>query len=325
MRRFGALALALALAACAQPRPELPSAPVPAGPDITISAQPVPLDPTDPRHNKIGDFSYAGGMVLTSAQTSRLHGLSDLKVWPDGRVLIVGDEGDLVEARLALDYTGGPSGLINGKLTSIIGEDGQPLRSHGKAEADSEGIAELANGDRLISLEEDDRILLYPRGGGLPRQAPKPHIGYVFNKGMEGLAAYPAGGPDAYLVGIEATGDTYICHLASACVKDRTIALSDGYELSALEPLSSGRLAVLLRAFDPLRGVRIVLRIVDAKGAVIDELHLARPLTVDNYEGLASAPSPNGGLRFYLIADDNFSKLQRTLFVAFDWRPGTGS
>ena len=142
---------------------------------------------------------------------------------------------------------------------------------------------------------------------------------------MEALALYPKAGRDAYVVGIEATGETFICRLSTACTKDRTVELSDGFELSAVEVLSGGRMAYLLRAFDPLRGVRVILRIVAADGHIEDELKLARPYTVDNFEGLAAAPSPSGGLRFYLISDDNFSKSQRTLLVAFDWRPGNGS
>ena len=125
-------------------------------------------------------------------------------------------------------------------------------------------------------------------------------------------------------MGIEATGETYVCRLSSACTKDRKVELKDGYELTALEVLSGGRMAYLLRAYDPLRGSRAILRIVAADGHVEDQLELARPLTVDNFEGLAAAPSPSGGLRFYLISDDNFSKSQRTLLVAFDWRPGGG-
>jgi hypothetical protein len=323
------IALGLTLAACTPAPPQLPQAlpkaPVQAGPAITIQAAPLEFDPKDPAKKSLGAFTWAGGVELTSNETSRLHGLSDIKVWPDGRVLVVGDQGDLLEARLVLDYAGHLKGLGEAKLTSVIGEDGQPITSHGQNEWDSEGVAEFPNGDRLISLEQHDRILFYPHAGGPPRLAPAPDVKFVFNEGMEALAIYPKAGPDAYLVGLEATGETFICRLSAACTKDRTVELKDGYELSAVEVLSGGRMAYLLRAFDPLRGVRVILRIVGANGQVEDQLELARPYTIDNFEGLAAAPSPSGGLRFYLISDDNFSRAQRTLLVAFDWRPGSGS
>jgi hypothetical protein len=319
----------LVLAACTPATPELPpalpKAPVQAGPAITIQATPVEFDPKDPAKKSFGAFTWAGGVELTSNETSRLHGLSDIKIWPDGRVLVVGDQGDLLQARLVFDYAGHLTGLKEAKLTSVIGEDGQPITSHGQSEWASEGIAEFPNGDRLISLEQHDRILFYPHAGGPPRPAPLPDVKFVFNQGMEALAVYPKAGRDAYVVGLESTGETFVCRLSAACIKDRTVELKDGYGLAGLEILSGGRTAYLLRAFDPLRGVRISLRIVGVDGQVEDQLELARPYTIDNFEGVAAAPSPSGGLRFYLISDDNFSKSQRTLLVAFDWRPGSGS
>jgi hypothetical protein len=315
----------LILAACTAATPKLPTAPIAYGPNIAVQAKALELDPKDPSRKQIGDFTWAGGLELTSDQTTRLHGLSDLKVWPDGRLLAVGDQGDLLEAQLVLDYAGRPTGLKNVKLTSVIGDDGQPITSRGQDEWDSEGVAELANGDRLISLEQHDRILFFPRSGGPPRLAPQPDVKWVSNAGMEAFAAYPKAGPDAYVVGIEGSGQTFICRVSASCTPDRTVELKDGYQLTAVEVLSGGRMAYLLRSFDALRGVRIILRIVGPKGQVEDQLELARPLTVDNFEGLAAGPSPNGGLRFYLISDDNYSKSQRTLLVAFDWRPGTGN
>ena len=69
------------------------------------------------------------------------------------------------------------------------------------------------------------------------------------------------------------------------------------------------------------------LKITGAAGARIDEMEIARPLTVDNMEGVAAVPGPGGRIRFYLISDDNFGTYngvptgQRTLLMAFDWTP----
>ncbi len=40
--------------------------------------------------------------------------------------------------------------------------------------------------------------------------------------------------------------------------------------------------------------------------------------TIDNFEGLAAKPLPGGGVRLYVISDDNFSGSQRTLLFVFD-------
>ena len=44
---------------------------------------------------------------------------------------------------------------------------------------------------------------------------------------------------------------------------------------------------------------------------------LVPPLSVDNFEGLAVHPDPAGGWLIYLLSDDNFNPLQRTLLLQF--------
>lgn len=320
---FTGVAAALALAACAPAaRPELPKAPVPAGSSIRIQAAPVPLNTADPAQDRLGNFAYAGGLQLTSDQTSRLHGLSDLKVWPDGRVLSISDEGDLLEARLALDPQGRPIGLTDAHLKNLVAEDGKPFAS--KLEADAEGVDELPNGDLLVSFESHDRALLYPAAGGPPKVVPSPPEKFPFNSGMEALALLPAAGSDAYVTGGEVSGQTWVCRLSAGCTEARKVDKPAEFGLTAVAPLPGGRIAYLLRAYDPLRGARGSLRIEDGQGNRIDQVDLARPFTVDNYEGLAAVPRPDGTIRFYIISDDNFSSSQRTLLLAFDWRPPTG-
>ena len=323
MRARAGLVAALALGACSG-QPPLPAHPLPAGPQIAVHAAPVPLSPAFPTAKALGAFAYAGGVELTSADTARLHGLSDLKIWPDGRLLSIGDEGDVFEARIVLDEAGRLAGVTEGKLYPLTGEDGQPLSARGKREADSEGVAELVDGDRLVSLERDDRILLYPATGGPPRRAPSPNVVFPENLGMEALAQDPASGPDAYLVGGEASGQTWVCRLSAGCQDSFLVAKDEDFGLTALAPLPGGGRAYLLRAFSVLKGVRIILRVTGPDGATLNELKLSAPYTVDNFEGLAALPQPDGSIRFYLISDDNFSKLQRTLLLAFDWRPHEG-
>ena len=44
------------------------------------------------------------------------------------------------------------------------------------------------------------------------------------------------------------------------------------------------------------------------------------PATVDNFEGIAAVRRPDGGVRLYILSDDNFNPGQRTLLLAFDVR-----
>jgi hypothetical protein len=48
-------------------------------------------------------------------------------------------------------------------------------------------------------------------------------------------------------------------------------------------------------------------------------VELRPPLTLDNFEGLAVHRLGDGSLRLTLVSDDNFSPLQRTLIVQFEW------
>lgn len=330
MRRLPGLLAALLLTACAAPMAPLPPAPIPVGAAIQVDAEAVPLDPSNPARDRVGGFAYAGGVALTSRQTSRLHGLSDLKAWPDGRILVLGDQSDLLEARVVLDENGRLVGLTNATLISLKAPDGVDLYAGGQREYDSEGVARLPSGDLLASFEQHDRILLFPKNGGLPRPAPYPDIRYGDNKGMEALTTAPEVAADAYRVGIEATGHTFVCRVSAACVRDRDLAL-DGSELVAFDNMPGGGLAYLLRSFSPLRGNVIKLKVLDRAGRLVDEMEIARPMTVDNKEGLAVVPRAGGKVRFYLVSDDNFGFYdgrptgQRTLLLAFDWQPPAGA
>jgi hypothetical protein len=322
LRPLAAALAGLILAACGGPIAELPKAAVPTGSGIAIKAEAVPLNPADPTQDRVGDLVYAGGLQLTSDQTSRLHGLSDLDVRPDGSLIAVGDEGDLLRARVVLDAQGRLAGVADARLSALTGLDGKPLQ--GKDNADSEGLALLPNGDLLISFERRDRIWLYPVAGGPPRAVPSPDAKFPYNQGMEALAPDPLLGPDAYFAGGETTGRTWSCTLTTSCAEGPTVPLAVGFGLVAARRLPEGRTAWLLRAFNPVTRSVIDLRITDQAGRIVDQQELRGPLTVDNFEGLAAVPAKDGSIRFYLISDDNFSSSQRTLLLAFDWKPPSG-
>ncbi|MBT9470257.1 MAG: esterase-like activity of phytase family protein [Pseudomonadota bacterium] len=308
----------LALAACAPVHAPLPTAPVAAGDRIAVTAIAVPLNPQDLAQNRIGDFHYAGGLALTSPDTARFHGLSDMEISADGRLSAISDEGDLLSARLSFDSKGRPIGLTDTALTVLSDLDGKPLQ--GKLEADAEGMTLLANGDRLVSFEQRHRIWLYPAAGGLPRAVPSPETQFPANGGMEALSAVPSLGPDVYVAAGEDSGETWTCRLSDGCVQGPTIAKPAEFGVVAVRPLPGGRMAWLLRAWDPVRGSRNSLQI-HGPGGEIARLDMARPLTVDNYEALAAIPRKDGSVRFYLLSDDNFQSSQRTLLLAFDWKP----
>ena len=78
------------------------------------------------------------------------------------------------------------------------------------------------------------------------------------------------------------------------------------------------------RHFSVLGGARVRLERVPAgairAGAVLQGALVARferPLTVDNFEGVAAVQGEGGETLVYILSDDNFNFLQRTLLLLF--------
>jgi len=316
MRSPLALTLAASLQAWSAAQTTKPLPRPPGG--IAVEAVSVPLNPEDPAATRAGDFEYAGGLVLTSTQTNLLHELSDIILIGPDRFAAVGDEGLLFEARLVLDANGRLVGIADANVSRLIGEDGRPVSG---PDADAEGLALLPMGDRIVSFETRARILRYPQRGGNPRRAPSPRVPFPPAAGMEALTARPDIGNDAYMVGSEDSGETWTCRLRSSCVKGPTLDKPKEFGLVSMTWISAGTIAYLLRAYDPVRGVRITMTIRRGTNEIA-RMDLAAPLTVDNFEGLISVLRPDGKRRFYLVSDDNNRASQRTLLLAFDWQPG---
>jgi hypothetical protein len=300
-------------AVCAVPR----LAPPRLGP-VAVDSVAVPLNPKDPSATTIGGFHYAGGVQLISRQTNQLHEMSDLVVTGDGTLIAVSDEGLFLEARIVLDEKGRLVSMTDAVLSRLTGEDGKPLVD--SALTDAEGVAQLPSGDRLVSFERRSRVWLYPKNGGPPRAVPSPEMNFPWNASFEALSTDPDAGEDAYVVGAEESGETWNCRVTAPCIKGPTVEKPSEFGLVAMERLAGGRTAYLLRAYDPVRGSRITLKIL--QGATeIARMDLALPMTVDNFEGVTSVPGAGGRRRFYLISDDNARASQRTLLLAFDWQP----
>ena len=267
----------------------------------------------------LGDFRFAGGIAIRSRDTDQMHELSDLVMMSGDRFIAVGDAGTRLDARLLLDAAGRLTGVTNAVLTPLIGLDGAPVRGDDR---DAEGMALLPNGDLLVSFEGNHRVWRYPKTGDRALPAAWPRVSFPINEGMEAITEHPDAGDDAYLVGAEGTGETWSCRVSGGCVKDRTVDKPTEFGLVAMTSLPGGLIAYLLRAYDPIQLSRITLKIMRG-GTVVSRMDLAPPLTVDNFEGLASWAGTDGRRRFYLISDDNDRSSQRTLLFAFDWQMPT--
>lgn len=269
----------------------------------------------------------AGAWVLSSDRET-FGGLSGLAIRGRDTLLAVSDAGLFVT--LALDpQTGAPTGEAG--LAPMTDAEGRPLT--GKRRGDAEGLA-LRDGLALVSFERDHRILAFDLEGcgataagalvaRLPDRIGEDPVGD--NRGPEALTltgeghlqiGYELGGASASPVGTLLEDGTLAAVERLAHPLDHRLTGLDSVTLATGER----RRVALYRAYDPVRGNRILVQILPPEALVpIAAFTLQPPLAVDNFEGVATRPLPDGRTRLYLIADDNFNDSQRTLLFAFDF------
>jgi len=304
----------------------------PANPDapVTVTAQPLPLDPGDPARDRVGGLRYLGGLVLRSADP-RFGGLSGLRVRADGRALAVTDTGEWVAFRL-VERSGRPVGLADVRMAPLRFADGSTARM--KSDVDAESLDWRDDGDVAVAFEVDHRIQRY-RGIDPARPAtlravpyaterPAGWQGWPRNDGAEAFARAPSGAELS--IGESEAGDGlhdgFLAAPGGGVVAFRYDAPHDLAPTDAIF-LDSDRLLVLHRGFSRLKGVSAMIGIVSvagiAPGATVAPREIARlapPLSLDNMEGLA-VRREGGRVVLYIVSDNNFSDAQRTVLMKF--------
>jgi hypothetical protein len=321
--RIAAL-LAVLLAAVAGP-------PTSAAP-LEIVARAVPLHAEDPDREKVGALRFRGGLELTS-DDARFGGLSALLLSEDGaRLTAVTDLGHWLTARLIAGADGAPRALTEAEIGALHGPGGGHPRD--KRDTDSESLTRLADGALVVGFERRHRLWRYPAGTnpltGQPKAFPVPAklaarlAALRSNSGIEALATLADGALLAIAEGRleEATSPAFLWR--GGAWSELGYPRAPGFRPTGATTLPGGDLLVIERSFNLLDGVAIRLqRIAAAKvrpGATLSGTTLAvlrRPLTLDNMEGVAARRNAAGETLVYLISDDNFRPLQRTLLLVF--------
>jgi len=337
MRRAGAcaaLGVALLLSACATAEPARPGLPD----AIAVSFKRVALAPSDSTQTRVGQLIYRGGIEIASAD-ARFGGWSGLTVSGDGtEMLSQSDEAHFLRAHLIYDAKGDLAGIDDAQLADMRGLDGQII--HDKEEGDAEGLAALTpagpDGAVAVSFERDDRVWLYDLSHGLeatpaPFAMPGAVRSLPFNLGLESLTMFGAGN-------LLAVGEVPVPpkneHPAWLVPYPGGTTSPDGqlwvkhhapYEISDAAVGPDGDLYLLERHyFGPVRGIVAAVRRIpkdevkpgaELDGAEIAEFTLHE--SIDNMEGLSLRRASDGKTFLYMISDDNYSALQRTLLLMF--------
>lgn len=321
------LAAVLLLAGCV-------GRPMPDG-AIKVAAQAVPLDARDPARVAVGRLRYMGGLALRSSDP-RFGGLSGLRVREDGWALSVSDKGHWVAFRL-VEEDGRLARIDSAHVAPLLDTLGQPLAADSD---DAEALEWDTDGTAVVSFEGEHRLQVYrgvdpARRGGLTMAAlsvrPTPQTSnWPANGGGEAYAAINEDGD--VVIGEAATLGPDL-HEAIAQFDGEIIRFAyrtpQGFEPTDAADLGRGELLVLHRRYSKESGVAASLALLDPaqlgdnprkpiEGREI--ARLAPPLSIDNMEALAVRRE--GRRTFvYLLSDDNFSKLQRTLLLKFELMP----
>ncbi|MFP6742912.1 MAG: esterase-like activity of phytase family protein [Alphaproteobacteria bacterium] len=295
---------------------------------LLLDSARVRLNPEGHGQVAVGGLEYRGGLVLTS-NDDRFGGLSGLEVSADGsRALALSDHGRWVEFGLVYDDDGRLIGVGPGTITSLHGIGGQPLADNGR---DSEDLARLSDGRLAVSFERLHRVVLYstaPAPGPAQRLNPPRKLAWApGNGGIEGLTELRPGRLLALTEALLVGGDRVMGWLLSPAAgtdDELFFATTRDFKPTSLATLPGGDVMVLERRYSVLAGVAVRLSRIDADsivpGALLTGTEIARispPLTVDNFEGLALRQGDDGRLLVYLVSDDNFNPLQRTLLLMF--------
>ena len=288
---------------------------------------PIALDQDDPDRTRVGRLSWRGGLVISSSDT-RFGGLSGLLVGAKGaRFLAVTDRGKWVTGSLSY-RAGNLAGAHDIRIAPL--RDPRGRRIAGKM-SDSEGLARGGSGEVFVSFERRHRLLQY-RGGpdqtprkAKPLPAPADIRNLPNNGGIEALTRTC----DGRLLAVAEKS------LARAPAVKAWIQTAEGWRglsyrtVAGLRPTGATTLpdcdiVFVERSFSIAAGLDIRIVRVPARAihpdAVLQPEELARlstPFTIDNFEGIAARRDGSGDTLLYIVSDDNFSSVQRTLLVMF--------
>ncbi len=295
---------------------------------ISLFSQTVPLNPRNADQLNAGQLIYRGGIALRSTDR-RFGGYSGLHISANGRrMMAVSDRGTWLRLNLRYERAGKLTGARNGRIGALKGVSGATLQGRS---GDAESLSMLPDGSVLVSFERRHRLLHYPSGSnplaGIPRRYPTP----------PGLAAGPSNGGIETLVHV---GRGYLLAISErqragpralrgwvgvdGDWQDFNYARTGSFRPTDATLLPNGDILVLERRFllgkgTAIRLVRVPRRAI-APGRTLRGREIARiamPMTVDNFEGIGARPGAAGETLIYLISDNNFNPLQRTLLMMF--------
>jgi len=274
---------------------------------------------------QLGMLEFEAGFAL-GAGDPRFGGLSGLWLSPDGTQLIAAsDRGTLWRATL--------EHAADGRLIDIRSWQAvEPGRTADDPPGgDAEALAPDGAGGLVIAYEGTHRLRRLALGdltapaAALPTP---PGLDRPSNQGIEALAELGGGALLALAEGLfAASGDLLAWLIDGDRIRPLSYAATQGYLPTGADRLDE-TIFVVERRFSLLGGfaTRVVsLPVAEVRpGARLVGRRLAElraPLLGENFEAIAARRGPDGRVLLYLVSDDNFMALQRTLLLQLSLAP----
>jgi hypothetical protein len=320
--RHGVLSLAvgIGLVCACQARPAEP----------VVLARAVPLQEGDPDRVRLGALRFEAGFLLSSADP-RFGGLSGLWLAPDGHELIMAsDRGTIWRATLEHedDRLVGFADWQVARLARAVGDERGDIDAEALADDGANGggpglIVAVEGPLPLRRIARDDPSApaeLLPDAAWLAEAATG-----AGNTGIEALTALPDGGLLAVSEGVfEAPGQLAAWAIEDGRVTPLRYLVSDDFVPTGADRLDD-TIYLVERRFSLLDGgfasrlVALDVEQVRQGGPLAGNVlaQLGRPAISENFEGIAARRAADGRTLLYLVSDDNFLMLQRTLLLQF--------
>ena len=297
------------------------------GTAVELKSIKINLFPTDLENISLNKLKFVSGIEIKSNHPD-FGGLSGLIINEDKSLISVGDQGTWLTGKIKIDENGKLVEIINGRLGHLKDNENNRLYKLGKSYTDAESI-EPYNNKFVVSFERKHRILIFnniflhseifydrikyldlPDNGGIEAMAPlKNNSIFLLSENLIH--------PDDKIAG-------YL--LSDNKLKKVYVKKNGSFKPTDMSNLPDGNILLLERSFSPVRGVsaRIsVIKYEDLKpNSVILPFTLDTlkpPMVVDNFEGISFLKLNDGGYYIFILSDDNFNFLQKTLLYQFYW------
>lgn len=304
--------------------------------DVPVTAVPLTTFQNAGIGEPVQGLVYRGGLQLSSVHTD-FGGLSGIGfTGTDNRLAMVSDKGNFVSGQLIYDETGAPLSLVGVTIAPIQNSKGADLPRAFARDAEALAVVERDGAPYAVRVgfENLTRVADFTLTNGVPGGAarevtiPDWLTDARTNESLEAVCIAPAASPIAgstllLTEGVIAGDGSHSAYLLGK--NDRgplTYRSGDGTNPTDCAFLPNGDLLVLERGISLINFTAKLMRVPAAD--VKPNAQMAGEIlfegvggSLDNMEGLAVHPGPDGGTRITLISDSNFNDWERNLLLEF--------